>query len=239
MIEEVRQISRADPRPFRARRGIRPGLRPEARPRRHPRGRVLRPDPADDPRRPRSVGARPGDARRDRGAGRAPGGSIEDDARTLADAYRLLRTVEHRVQMVDDAQTHLLAGRARRRSTMSRGCTGLRDGDGAARAARARTSSAPARIFDGLAPDERGRLVQRSRHPARRAGAARASPTPRRAARHVADWRSGKARSLRSPAARQAFEAMLPACCRRSPPAPTRPRAQPPRATSSSGCRAA
>ena len=30
------------------------------------------------------------------------------------------------------------------------------------------------------------------------------------AARHIADWRSGKARSLRSPAAQQAFEAMLP-----------------------------
>ena len=26
----------------------------------------------------------------------------------LGEAYRLLRTVEHRVQMVDDAQTHLL-----------------------------------------------------------------------------------------------------------------------------------
>ena len=35
-----------------------------------------------------------------------------------------------------------------------------------------------------------------------------ADPEP--AARHVADWRSGKARSLRSPAAQQAFEAMLP-----------------------------
>ena len=33
---------------------------------------------------------------------------------------------------------------------------------------------------------------------------------PEAAARHVVDWRSGKARSLRSPAAQQAFEAMLP-----------------------------
>ena len=53
----------ADPRPFRARRAIRPGLRPQARPRRHPRSRILRADPANDPRRARSVGACAGDAR--------------------------------------------------------------------------------------------------------------------------------------------------------------------------------
>ena len=29
-------------------------------------------------------------------------------AAQLADAYRLLRTIEHRTQMVEDAQTHLL-----------------------------------------------------------------------------------------------------------------------------------
>ncbi len=33
---------------------------------------------------------------------------------------------------------------------------------------------------------------------------------PRLAARHIADWRSGRARSLRSPAAQKAFEAMIP-----------------------------
>ena len=37
---------------------------------------------------------------------------------------------------------------------------------------------------------------------------------PEGAARHVAQWRSGKARSLRSPAAQHAFEAMLPALMR-------------------------
>ena len=33
-------------------------------------------------------------------------------AAELGDAYRLLRTVEHRVQMVDDAQTHVLPSEA-------------------------------------------------------------------------------------------------------------------------------
>src|SRR6185503_1177905 len=32
----------------------------------------------------------------------------EETAIELADAYRLLRTIEHRVQMVEDAQTHLI-----------------------------------------------------------------------------------------------------------------------------------
>src|SRR6185503_9971657 len=37
---------------------------------------------------------------------------------------------------------------------------------------------------------------------------------PGLAVRHIADWRSGKARSLRSPPAQQAFEAMLPGLLR-------------------------
>ena len=45
-------------------------------------------------------------------------------AAELAQAYRLLRTVEHRVQMVDDAQTHLLPA-SKPRSIMWRGCTDL------------------------------------------------------------------------------------------------------------------
>ena len=70
VIDEIRDISRADPRPFRAGRSVRPRLRPQARARRHPRGRILHPGPADDPRRPRPGGARAGDARRARRAGR-------------------------------------------------------------------------------------------------------------------------------------------------------------------------
>ena len=116
---------------------------------------------------------------------------------------------------------------------------GLASGARAARAAAARTSSASATIFDSLAPDERRRLSNDPRHPAPTSCASSASPTPKRRRGTSADWRSGKARSLRSPAAQQAFEAMLPGLLagdrrgRRS-----RPRAQPPRATSSSGCRA-
>ena len=55
VIDEVRQISARIRDHFAQGAHIGPGLRPQARPRRHPRGRVLRPDPADDPRRPRPV----------------------------------------------------------------------------------------------------------------------------------------------------------------------------------------
>ena len=41
-------------------------------------------------------------------AGRGRTGSTSDRGASFAEAYRLLRTIEHRVQMVDDAQTHLL-----------------------------------------------------------------------------------------------------------------------------------
>ena len=44
------------------------------------------------------------------GAGRIEAG----EAGVLADAYRLLRTIEHRLQMVDDRQTHELPGRSGR-----------------------------------------------------------------------------------------------------------------------------
>ena len=53
----------ADPRPFCPKRPDWSGLRPQAWPRRNSRGRVFRPDPADDPRRPRCSAARPGDTR--------------------------------------------------------------------------------------------------------------------------------------------------------------------------------
>jgi glutamate-ammonia-ligase adenylyltransferase len=68
---------------------------------------------------------------------------------------------------------------------------------------------AAGRIFDSLSPDERGELssdpdILRNELTALGFGDAEG------AARHIGHWRSGKARSLRSPAARHAFEAMLP-----------------------------
>ena len=132
-------------------------------------------------------------------------------AAELADAYRLLRTIEHRVQMVDDAQTHLLPSDRQRLDNVAQ-LHGLPGGDALLDVLRPHCERAGA-IFDGLAPDTSARL---SNDPAilkeelQSLGFADAQG----AARHVADWRSGKARSLRSSTARQAFEAMLPGLLR-------------------------
>ena len=84
------------------------GPQHQARPRRHPRDRILRADPAVDRRRPPSRAAQPrhaGDARR-----RWPTAAGSDKAARveLDEAYRFLRRIEHRLQMVADDQTHTL-----------------------------------------------------------------------------------------------------------------------------------
>jgi glutamate-ammonia-ligase adenylyltransferase len=128
-------------------------------------------------------------------------------ARELAAAYRLLRTIEHRVQMVDDAQTHLLPAEPGELDNVAR-LHGVDGGMGLLRMLEPHVERA-GEIFDGLAPEGSGRL---SSDPdillGELGGLGFADPAA--AARHVGDWRSGKARSLRSPAASGAFEGMLP-----------------------------
>ncbi len=68
-------------------------------------------------------------------------------------------------------------------------------------------------IFDSLAPDTSSRLSNDPDILVEELGSL-GFTEPESGARHIADWRSGKARSLRSPAAQQAFEAMLPGLLR-------------------------
>ena len=109
--------------------------------------------------------------------------------------------------MVDDAQTHLLP---LDRDALD--CVAKLHGLAPARRSSAfwsRTSMRAETLFNSLAPDREGRL---SNDPdilveeLQQIGFA----DPDVALRRITDWRSGKARSLRSPAARTAFEAMLP-----------------------------
>jgi [glutamine synthetase] adenylyltransferase / [glutamine synthetase]-adenylyl-L-tyrosine phosphorylase len=136
-------------------------------------------------------------------AGRLDSGTADE----LAEAYRLLRTVEHRLQMVDDAQTHMLPVQAEPLDNVAQ-LHGLIRGDDLLQLLGPRVEVV-GRIFDSLSPDERMRLSNDpdilSRE-LREIGFA----DPAEAARRIGDWRSGKARALRSPAAQQAFEAMLP-----------------------------
>ena len=131
----------------------------------------------------------------------------EATAGELADGYRLLRTIEHRLQMVDDAQTHTLPADEAALDNVAR-LDGLEGGAALLQRLAPHVERAGA-IFDGLAPDAQGRLSNDG-DILKQELAAMGFADPADAARHVGHWRSGKARSLRSPAAQHAFEAMLP-----------------------------
>ena len=100
----------ADPRLSRPRRDRGRGPQHQARPRRHSRDRVLRADPAAHRRRPPSRAARARDAGHAGGARRRRLDRAPKRATSSTAAYRFLRTVEHRLQMVADEQTHTLPG---------------------------------------------------------------------------------------------------------------------------------
>ena len=134
-----------------------------------------------------------------------------DTARALANAYRALRTAEHRVQMIDDRQEHRLPAEPAALDAVARldGCA-----DGAELLEKiAPHVEAVGRQFDGLISEREERL---SNDPdiLRSELAAIGMDEVDEAMRRIADWRSGRARSLRSPAARSAFETMLPTLIR-------------------------
>lgn len=130
-----------------------------------------------------------------------------DNADHLREAYRVLRTIEHRVQMVDDAQTHLLPREPKALDNVAQ-LHGLTNGTELIDLVTPHVERVGA-MFDSLAPEDRNQL---SNDPDLLRGelAALGFADPAAAARRVADWRSGKARALRSPAAQHAFEGMLP-----------------------------
>ncbi len=129
------------------------------------------------------------------------------DAAALAEAYRLFRTIEHRAQMVEDAQTHLLPLDREALDGVAM-LHGLGSGEELIELLRPHVELAES-LFNSLAPDREGRL---SNDPDILADELKTLGfvDPQVALRRIGDWRSGKARSLRSPAARTAFEAMLP-----------------------------
>ena len=142
----------------------------------------------------------------------ADAGRLEPDVATaIGDAYRTLRTAEHRVQMVDDRQEHRLPTDPVALEAVAR-----LDGwnsSGEFVAALAPHVEAVGQLFDGLVSEREERL---SNDPdiLRRELAEMGFAEPDEALRRVGDWRSGRARSLRTPPARAAFEAMLPTLMR-------------------------
>ncbi|PTQ60593.1 glutamate-ammonia-ligase adenylyltransferase [Sphingomonas aurantiaca] len=129
-----------------------------------------------------------------------------DEARALTDGYTLLRTIEHRVQMIDDRQTHALpTGDALDRVAKLHGV----EDAGALLALLAPRVAATGRIYDALDDTVRPAF---SHDPvtleADLAAAGFDAPEPAR--QRIEAWRAGAYPALRSPAAREALEAVLP-----------------------------
>lgn len=130
-----------------------------------------------------------------------------DEADTLINAYRLYRTFEHRLQMVDDQQTHSFPKDAAALDNVAQ-LHGL--GSGAEMFALLTPHiQAVSKLYDGLdgTPTENVPQQEESLEAMlRTAGFADAAT----AAQRVVHWRSGTVRALRTPAAREALEAVLP-----------------------------
>ncbi len=146
-------------------------------------------------------------ATRDALAALAAAGWIDDEqAGALTESYTVLRTIEHRVQMIDDRQTHVLpSGAALDHVAKLHGL----DAGGELIALLRRPVETAGRIYDALDdgrsaafPHEAQALASRLADIGFDDGEA--------AAGRIAVWRAGRYLALRSAAARNALEAVLP-----------------------------
>ncbi|QGN55064.1 bifunctional [glutamate--ammonia ligase]-adenylyl-L-tyrosine phosphorylase/[glutamate--ammonia-ligase] adenylyltransferase [Novosphingobium sp. Gsoil 351] len=124
-----------------------------------------------------------------------------EDARILGESYDRLRTIEHRLQMVADQQTHALPADAEGLDGVAR-LDGLAGG-GVLIAELAAISEAVGARFDALVASYAASQAPAAYTPA---------PTDPFAIR-AAGWTGDRFRALRSPEAREAFARILPALC--------------------------
>ena len=134
-----------------------------------------------------------------------------DEAQTLADSYRLYRTIEHRLQMVDDLQTHSLPKQADALDNVAQ-LHGLSDGAALLDLLRAPVAKV-GHIYDRLDGDARETLPHDAEALADSLTGLGLADTPD-IVRRIESWRSGNIRALRSQAAQEALEAVLPAIIR-------------------------
>ncbi len=136
------------------------------------------------------------------------GGRIDPgDAAMLASSYRLFRTVEHRLQMVEDQQTHSLPGDMAALDNVAR-LDGRESGVALLDALRPSVERVGA-LYDALDPPE-DRVLPTDQDRLVAALAEAGFPDAQAAATRITQWRGGGARALRSTAAQAALEAVLP-----------------------------
>lgn len=132
----------------------------------------------------------------------------EHDAHIIANAYNLLRTVEHRLQMVDDRQTHMLPETDDRVDNVA-ALHGLRSG-----AELLNLLQEPVRrveaIYDKLVEDD-AQIISLAEGGLPLIDQLEKMNFPsEEGARYIHLWRSGKYRALRSDTAKKSFEMILP-----------------------------
>ncbi|MFC3713394.1 bifunctional [glutamine synthetase] adenylyltransferase/[glutamine synthetase]-adenylyl-L-tyrosine phosphorylase [Sphingoaurantiacus capsulatus] len=132
-----------------------------------------------------------------------------DDAAQLGDAYRLYRTVEHRIQMRDDEQTHAVPTAAPARTALAKAC-GL-DGWRSLERLLESATRVVAKRYDGLIARAEGDRLPRDAAALTKAFKARKFPEGPALVEMVGRWRGGSYRALRSPDAQRVLENVLPA----------------------------
>jgi len=130
-----------------------------------------------------------------------------EEVADLSEAYRLYRTVEHRLQMVEDQQTHSLPRDPAALDNVA-ALDGRADGAALLDALRPHVERVGS-LYDSLDPPE-DQGLPRDEAPLETMLASAGFSDARAAAQRVAQWRGGGIRALRSPAAQQALEAVLP-----------------------------
>lgn len=138
----------------------------------------------------------------------AAGGRITaDEAQVMRSGYTLFRTIEHRLQMVDDRQTHSLPDQPEALDRVAR-LHGLDDGQALLDLLAPQVAAVGA-VYDRLDGASVARLPA---DPQTLAGRLESLgfASGEQAARRIADWRGGAYPALRSPAARAALEDSLP-----------------------------
>lgn len=147
-------------------------------------------------------------ATRDALAALAEAGRIDaDDAAALSAAYVDLRTIEHRLQMVDDLQTHRLP-EGREALDNVAALHGFADGEALLGLLRPHVERV-GRVYDSLAEEGGERLPAEPDTLEARLRDQGFEHAPG-AVRIIEGWRGGGYPALRTPAAREALEAVLP-----------------------------
>ncbi len=136
-----------------------------------------------------------------------------EDAVVLGESYDRLRTIEHRLQMVQDQQTHSLPARAEALDGVAR-LDGLPDGTALIEEVRAISAAVGARYDDLLRANEaaqRGVALPLSGPELEGELGRMGFADPQGIAERIGGWQSGKFKALRSDAANTAFDAIKPA----------------------------